>query len=202
MADGRFVPDLSKWKAWSPAEVAERLEGVDTPWFVTAGWAIDLSVGRETRDHEDIEIAVGQTGWDQIRRALGGHEFVVVGDGYAWPDTPSARADHHQTWVREVDTGFWRLDVFREPWDGDLWVFRRDRSISRPLALVIEYTADGIPYAAPEIVLLFKAKAAREKDEADLEVALPLLSAEQRRWLADALAAVHPGHAWLERLRG
>ena len=45
-----------------------------------------------------------------------------------------------------------------------------------------------------------KARHLRPKDEADFAATLPLLEASERRWLADALALVHPGHAWLERV--
>ena len=66
---------------------------------------------------------------------------------------------------------------------------------------MIERTDDGIPYARPEIVLLFKAKHSdRPKDEADLAAVLPRLEPARRRWLAEALALVHPGHPWLERI--
>ena len=88
----------------------------------------------------------------------------------------------------------------REPADGDTWICRRDERIRMPYDQVIERTADGIPYGRPEIVLLFKAKAARPKDEADFHAVLARLDAERRRWLADALELVHPGHTWLERL--
>jgi hypothetical protein len=46
--------------------------------------------------------------------------------------------------------------------------------------------------------LLFKAKhAARDKDAADFAWKLPLLRADRRQWLADALDVVHPGHDWI-----
>jgi len=61
-------------------------------------------------------------------------------------------------------------------------------------------TSDGIPYARPEVVLLFKAKASRPKDEVDFTTILPHLDSSRRAWLGDALMLVHPGHAWLERL--
>jgi hypothetical protein len=95
----------------------------------------------------------------------------------------------------------WRLDVFRDRSDGDIWICRRDDTIRMPYPRLIERTADGIPYQRPEVVLLFKAKHARPRDEGDLDAALPLLEPERRRWLADALERVHPGHRWLDRLR-
>jgi hypothetical protein len=90
------------------------------------------------------------------------------------------------------------VDVFREPWDGLTWVCRRDPSIRRPIADAIDRDSRGIPYLAPEIVLLFKAKhAAREKDAADFARAVPMLEVQRRRWLAGALRIVHPGHDWI-----
>jgi hypothetical protein len=50
---------------------------------------------------------------------------------------------------------------------------------------------------SPEAVLLFKAKHDRDKDRTDLAVCLPLMTDVERAWLAEAIAMVHPGHAWL-----
>jgi len=50
------------------------------------------------------------------------------------------------------------------------------------------------------VVLLFKAKHSRPKDEADLAAVLPHLSRERRQLLADWIAQVHPGHFWLPDL--
>ena len=51
-------------------------------------------------------------------------------------------------------------------------------------------------YLRPEIVLLFKARHAREKDQQDFDATLPVLGAVQRGWLREWLVVVHPGHAW------
>lgn len=195
-----FEPDLSVWEAWHPGEVARRLAAVDAPWYIAAGWALDLFRGRQTRDHEDLEIAVAAEDFDAFHRALEGFELFVVGGGVAQPLTPESLAEHHQTWVRDPATGHWRLDLMREPWEGNTWVCRRDSRISLPLSKAIACTAQGIPFGQPEIVLLFKAKEARPKDEADFMSALPLLDPAQRRWLAGALALAHQGHPWLRVL--
>jgi hypothetical protein len=85
---------------------------------------------------------------------------------------------------------------------GRSWVFRRNPAISRPLASMGERTADGTPYLACDVQLLWKAKDHRPKDDLDFDAALPLLTEEQRRWLGASVAATHPGHPWLARLPG
>ena len=105
-----------------------------------------------------------------------------------------------QTWVREPDTGVYRLDIFREPQDGDTWICRRDETIRFPYEQIIEMSRGSVPYLVPEIVLLFKAKHDRPKDNADFAGVLPLLSPARRAWLAGALARVHPDHRWLDAL--
>jgi Aminoglycoside-2''-adenylyltransferase len=200
VATGTFEPDLTLWDAWEPAEVARRLASVDATWYVTAGWALDLHHGRQTREHEDIEIAVPEDGFDAVRAALHGFELWVIGEGLAHPVSPATLTAHRQTWVREPTTGAWRLDVMREPWEGDTWIFRRGPRIRLPRERVIIHTDDGIPYARPEIALLYKAASSRPKDDADFASALPLLGDAERQWLVQSIALVHPGHHWLQSL--
>jgi hypothetical protein len=200
---GGFVPDLDKWDAWRPEDTQRLLAGVEAPWCVAAGWAIDLFLGGQRREHEDLELAVPADRFGEIADALAGYELFVVGSGNGWPfaDAGDALDTYWQTWVLDPVADVWRLDVFRDRSDGDTWICRRDDSIRMPYERLIERTADGIPYQRPEVVLLFKAKHARRRDEGDLDAALPLLEPERRRWLADALERVHPGHRWLDRLR-
>ena len=196
------MPGLDAWEAWHPSEAAQRLSGVDSRWCVAAGWAIDLFLGRQTREHADLEIAVPADRFDEVRDRLPEMDFFAVDDGTLVPlATSEAPPAHtHQTWALERSSGRWRLDVFREPAEGQAWVFRRDPAIRRPYAEIVEVTADGVPYLAPEVALLFKAKGVRPKDDADLDLVLPRLSGRQRAWLRSALDRVHPGHTWLARL--
>jgi hypothetical protein len=201
-----FEPDLTKWDPWRPDEVFRLLASVEAPWCVAAGWAIDLFLGEERRGHEDVEIAVPRDRFGEIAEALAGFELFVAGrdgeQGVVWPlaEAGGALDTFHQTWVRDPVTGSWRLDVFRDPSDGDTWICRRDERIRMPYSELIEHTPEGIPYSRPEVVVLFKAKHARPKDDGDLAAVLPRLDASRRRWLADALDLVHPGHRWLREL--
>jgi aminoglycoside-2''-adenylyltransferase len=196
--DPSFVPDLDAWDPWHPDEVARALDSLQAVWAVAGGWAIDLHLGRVSRPHSDIEIVLSRSDMHVLRTHLSELEWFAIGEGRAWPiaDAPHAL---HQTWGRDRSKR-WRLDVFREPWDAGDWVCRRDPRIRRPLELAIEHTLDGIPYLAPEIVLLFKAEAPQAKDEADLTLTLPLLKPDRISWLRQALRTIHPEHEWLSRL--
>jgi hypothetical protein len=196
---------VDRWDAWHPAEAARLLAGVRAPWCVAAGWAIDLFLGGQRREHEDLEIAVPADRFAEVAEALSEYELFIPGreDGreLVWPFAQAGERieTRHQTWVREPATGLWRMDVFREPSDGDTWICRRDESIRMPYREVIERTEDGIPYLRPEIVLLFKAKHSHQpKNEADFAAAVPLLEPARRDWLARSLALVHPGHPWVD----
>lgn len=210
---GTFDHDLFAWEAWRPEEVAQALAGVEAPWCVAAGWAIDLFLGGQRREHEDLEIAVPAARFGEVARALQGLELFVAGPNpTARPEaeggvaTPLAEAGDllesvHQTWALDRAAGRWRVDVFREPSDGDTWLCRRDERIRLPYERVISHTEAGIPYSRPEITLLFKAKHTRPKDEEDFAAALPFLDVPERRWLAEALELAHPGHPWIEEIR-
>jgi hypothetical protein len=189
---------------------------VGAPWYVAAGWALELFLGEQRREHEDLEIGVPATRFGEVAAALGGLEFHTVSpdpakvpraDGRgATLATPIGLAgalleSSHQTWALDRAARAWRLDVFREPSDGDTWISRRHERIRMSYGRLIERTRARIPYARPEVLLLFKAKHAdRPKDEADFAAVAPLLEPERRRWSADALQLVHPGHQWLAAL--
>jgi hypothetical protein len=195
---GKLANDPS-WQPWRPADIARLLAGLSTPWYVAAGWAIDLFRGRQTRQHADLEIGIPAPEFGAVRDALAGYRFEVVGAGRIWPlDSPAVHV-MHQTWVSEPGTGVYRLDVFREPQQDGAWVCRRDRSIRLPYERIIRRTEDGTPYLVPEIVLLFKAKWAGEpKNQADFAATVPLLDAAAAGWLRWALQRVHPGHPWID----
>ena len=82
----------------------------------------------------------------------------------------------------------------------DLWCYRRDLSIRLPLSTVIAHDASGIPYLAPEIQLLYKARSLRQRDQADFELVAPRLDAIARAWLVDSLERTEVGHPWISTL--
>jgi hypothetical protein len=192
-----MTPDIEAWDAWHPRALAQRLAGVTFPWCVAGGWAIDLFLGEQTREHGDLEIALPHDSFEQLGPLLPELDFYVPqGQGTLAPMSPATLAgESHQTWGFERDAGVWRVDVFREPHDGDTWVCRRDPTIRLPYSQVI--MGGDVPYLAPELALFFKAKWSElDKNQADFAAALPRLSESQRAWLHDAL----PDHEWRRQL--
>jgi hypothetical protein len=189
----------AKWSSsWTPGEVADRLSGIDTPWYVAAGWALDLFRGVQTRTHGDIEIAIPAAGFPEVRERFPEYVFYAVGSGRPLASAaPEALAETHQTWLHDPKTGNYLLDVFREPHDGDTWICRHNSTIRLPYSDVILRTRDGIPFLAPELVLLFKAKHVRPKDQADFDRTIPHMTGAQRKILAELVARTYPGHRWL-----
>ena len=196
------TPSLEAWAPWTPQEVTRRLAHIDAPWCIVGGWALDLWRGTQTREHHDIEVAVPRAGFAAIREVLDKDCVLYAAGGGTLrrlaPADPFPR-DKHQCWIREDDV--WRLDVMQEPGDAATWIFRRDARLTAPRAQMLRHTAAGIPYLAPEAVLLFKAKGARDKDEADFTAAAPDLDAEARLWLIGALERTAPEHPWIARLK-
>ncbi|MFF5217319.1 nucleotidyltransferase domain-containing protein [Micromonospora sp. NPDC000442] len=193
----------ARWAAcWTPQEVARRLAGTAVPWYVAGGWALDLFRGEQTREHHDIEIGVPGGGFPGIREHFADFTFDAVGAGRIWEAaTPQVLSATRQTWLREPATGRYLLDVMREPHDGEVWICRRDATIRLPYPEIIRRGPDRIPYLRPELVLLFKAKHVRAKDQADFDGVVSLLTRTQRDTLTRLLGRVHPGHAWLAALR-
>ncbi|MCM3757528.1 hypothetical protein M3197_08500 [Sporosarcina aquimarina] len=169
-------------------------------WFFAGGWAIDLFVGKETREHQDLEIAVFRKDQIYLKDYLEGWEFkkVIKGELHSWKNEFLELPIHeiHASNILTEDT----IEILlNETKDGD-WKFRRDTRISCPINSVWSVTKRGIPYLNPEIVLLYKAKNTREKDHQDFVTVKDYLEDDQKKWLRDALELHEPEHYWLQFL--
>jgi hypothetical protein len=68
--------------------------------------------------------------------------------------------------------------------EDNMWVYRRDRQIRRPLRSAIRRSAEGWPFLAPEIQLLFKSHPMRQQDHADFAATWPKLDIHVARGYA------------------
>jgi hypothetical protein len=199
-----MADELGVWAPLSPDEVAHLFAGARFHWWIAGGWAIDLALGRQTRPHDDIDIQVLRDDQRAVRTLLAGwdlHAADTPGGLRRWAPAEVLPTHVHDIWCRLTPDGPWRLQLMLADADGEAWVFRRDRRVRRPIAELTRRTADGRPYLALEVQLLYKATAsARPKDEHDFALACPLLDGAGRAWLAAALALHAPNHPWRARL--
>ena len=190
-------------------EKMDLLSAFPHPWMFAGGWAMDLFLGKVARAHKDVDIAIFREHQLALQQYLSGWHMYVANSGSleSWEHGKYLSLPLHTLWAyKPGSTGAGSVEV--EPdiefllneRDGSHWIFRRNPRITRPLTLTCLRTVGGIPYLAPEIVLLYKSKDARESDHADFDVTVGSLSEKQKTWLREALKQQSPGHGWLERL--
>lgn len=189
----------------TPQRVAELFKRYPAPWAIAGGWAVDLHLGRVTREHVDIEIAVLRRDQPALQEYLLGWQPQVVdvnlgGQRRPWLAHEQLELPLHELYADPPAWDVGPLELLLNEADGADWVYRRDPRLRLPLARAIRVSADGIPYLAPEVVLLYKSKQPRAQDELDFSAALPVLDGAQRQWLTGAIRLAHPDSPWAARL--
>lgn len=202
--DADFHRWYGRWRRLTPRHVQRLMRGVDIPWWIIGGWAIDAFTS-QPRAHEDIDISIFTDDLPTLVSQLGTDYCLwscMSGTLSPLRTAQDLPEDCHQLWLRRNGDSPWLADFAlnpRSPGGAGLWISRRDERIRLPLDEAT-FVDGGVRYLRPEVVLLMKARHARPKDERDLATVLPLLPADRREWLAGALQVAHPGHAWRERL--
>ena len=200
--DREFLRWYGSWADLQPRDVAKLLAGVDAPWWIVGGWAIDAFTG-EPRDHDDVDVAFFRGDLAAVHAGLSGE--LCIWSNLGGTLRPLKQPDDllegaRQLWVRADASGPWLLDLAMTPHEGDTWISVRDDRLRMPLDAATFRAADGIRYLRPEIVMHLKARLRRTKDERDLSVILPRLDHRARTWLREALTLTNPDHPWLARL--
>jgi len=187
---------------FSTHQVADLFKDIDSEWWIAGGWAIDLFLGEQTRQHEDIDVAILREDESVFRERLQTWELWPGRGNDQLADAPIALgeelpADCGVLWCRPSANSEWAFELLLNESSDNEWLFKRDESIHMPVTQIGSVTEDGVPFLKPEIVLLFKAKNHLKKDQHDYQEVIPRLDADERKWLKDAVLTVHPGHVWL-----
>lgn len=196
------------------APIAELMSSFRPPWALCGGWAIDAWLGRQTRDHGDLDIAVFQDDHHALFEHLAGWQLVAddtsVERGKPWNGRPLSLPAHiHARFsvtgeplpdlgaVLTASQG-WGLEFQMNERSGDDWILSRQPRISLPLRKGVQQSPWGLPTVVPEVLLFFKGRELRRRDKLDFLALLPDLTQEQRDWLRSAISLV--GHPWLSQL--
>ncbi|HEX6150797.1 nucleotidyltransferase domain-containing protein [Nocardioides sp.] len=186
-----------------PSEFAREMTGFDRPWWVVGGWAIEAATGYR-REHEDLDVSILASDVPAFVDFMRGRWHVwnnvggvlhPLGDRWLTVDEPTS-----QLWLREHASSPWVVDIPLTPDADGLWT---NKFLPDHVASVEDVTwlgDDGIRYLHPEIVLAYKARLRRPKDEPDFSATIPVLTRDRRAWLREALRTLVPDHHWLERV--
>jgi hypothetical protein len=154
-----------RWRPVRPGEMASHLSMLCAPWWIAGGWAMDLYLGTQCRPHEDLDIGVLRRDVMKVLSLLSSWEIFEAKDGSLTRlgRDPLPRANVNSLWCRPVGDQDWAFELMLDDSEDDCWVFRRDTTIQMPLSLAIRRDAQGIPFLAPEIQILYKARSVRTK---------------------------------------
>lgn len=201
--EAAFQALYGAWSPMVPRDFAKEMSGFDRPWWVVGGWAIEAATGYR-REHEDTDVSIlvrdvpafvdfMKDRW-HVWNNVGG---VLHPLGGRWPtvDEPAS-----QLWLRADATSPWIVDIPLTPDAHGLWTNKCLPEHVAPVEDVTWTADDGIRYLLPEIVLVYKARRRRPKDDPDFEATLPILNGQRRSWMRRTLASLVPDHHWLGRL--
>ena len=185
-----------------PKRVNEVLKNYNGIWGIAGGWAIDLFLNKETREHQDIEIAILRQEQLLFKNYLHGWSFSYIdnmGQLINWDNDKYLELPVHEVYTTD-GTGN-RIEILlNEAVDGN-WIYRRNLNVTYPIESSILKSKCGIPILSPEIVLLYKSKENRKKDSDDLRRILPELSKESRAWLASSIEFAHGNTEWVKEIK-
>jgi hypothetical protein len=201
--DAAFFRLYGEWAPLDPAGVAELMDGFTRPWWFVGGWAIEAFT-RAPREHEDVDLSILACDIPALRDHVGDRWHLWSNHGGTLrpltDDHPDVLDVRSQIWIRATAQDPWVADLPITPDRDGLWTnkFLPDHVVPVDEATWVD--ADGLRHLRPEIVLFFKARHRRPKDERDLDRAWPLLDAGQRTWLRDAVRTLDAANPWLDRL--
>ena len=173
----------------------------ESDWIIAGGWAIDLFLEMETRAHDDIEIAVFRRDQIALQNYLDGWVLKKALNGtlFEWNRGERLNLPIHEIHCFNKTAEVQFLEVLLNETGGDEWLFRRNKKITKPLSKLSLTSNLGISFLRPEVVLLYKSKNSRPKDEQDFESVAEHLDFESKKWLKNALAICYSEHAWLRK---
>jgi len=189
--------ELGSWEPLTVAAAVELFQPASFRWWLAGGHALEAHFDRSWRSHEDIDIGITRPDAHRLYDLLDGWDIHLAADGVLtpWDGQPlDGQSDHvGNLWCRRSPHAAWALDILIGDGDDHEWIYKRDATIRRPWNEAILTSANGVPYLAPEVQLLFKHQSDRPKDEVDATTVIPQLDSERRIWLALRLPA---DHAW------
>lgn len=191
----------------------EIMAGYPHPWALCGGWAVDLWLGGQTREHVDLDITIFERDLPSVFHHFAGWSLraddATNGTNYeSWDGRPLVLPAHIHA---KAEDGF-EVELIVNPGTGSDWLLVFGQPARLPFERVVVQHSSGVPLIRPEFLMFYKSlvchgcagcsapRKLRPHDEADFRALLPGLGADARNWLREALASAEPEHPWLNLL--
>lgn len=164
------------------------MAGFGLPWALCGGWGVDAWLGRQTREHLDVDLSIFED--DQLALhaflrdgwLLNGHDPHDDYSTHAWDGHRLELPAHVHARGHELD-----LDFQLNRRDSGALVLREEPRLTLPMSRAVAPSRWGLPTLAPEAIVYFKSLGElRTHDQADVDLLRPLLPTEARAWLGPA----------------
>jgi len=181
-------------------KISGKLEDVFAVWGFGGGWAIDGTVGKVTRAHDDVDICILREDLAEWREVWPDANWFKMVEGREVP-MGAEEVPELPVYELHVRDGAALYEILLLETVGEDWVDRRDARIKMPVEEAFVAGVERLPFLNPAIALLFKSQNIREKDVKDFKAVLPFLSGFEAEWLINSLKLMYGEHIWLTALR-
>lgn len=195
--------DIHNWQPLTVEEISLLFQDMPIVWGIAGGWALDLHIGRQTREHKDIDVIIFRQDQQAVYSYLC-KDWILYkaykGTLERW-ESKELLGQVNDIWVKKDEQSAWVFQLMFVDKIEEDWVYRRHSVIRRKANDIFLTTTDHIRYLRPEIQLLYKGGSSviREKDNLDWRTMLSYLTIEEKEWLVSGLKGQFPeGHRWIE----
>ena len=196
--------ELGSWDPLRPEDADVEFATWAAPWWVAGGWAIDLVLGRQTREHGDLDLVVLRRDQASVREELLGwdvHAADPPGSLRPWPVGETLPPAVHDVWCRRTPRSAWAFQLMIDDTEGDDWLSAGTTASAAPCSRSqAALSTATMAVLSPEVQLLYKSRGLRDKDVVDFQAVRLHLSPDERDWLRTALNIVASGHPWIRDL--
>ncbi len=128
-------------------QVVAFMAGFVRPWFVAGGWALDLYLGRKSREHEDVDVAIFRSDQLAMQDYLTGWHLQKVRERKLeeWRPGEWLALPIHEIHVRREVGDPKKLEILLDQRDANIWRYRKNLQVTRPVEKMAMHTASAYP---------------------------------------------------------
>lgn len=162
-------PPIDAWRPLELSAIADTLGGFDH-WCLGGGRSLDLLVGRDTRDHGDVDIGVLRSELGECLDLIDRERVFLCSPLRVWNGLVVPR-EVHGMWVTDESRKHWVLEIMIYDEDGDEVLYRRHPRVRWRKDLHTIQVGD-LRVLNPLVTILFKCHGRELADKDALDIRL------------------------------